>query len=135
MENRYAQRARSLVGTRFRAQGRDVFFGLDCAGLVIAVYSLPPHHYRHDYELRGDHRRELEAALLGGFRRIRHSHCRPGDVMLLGVASDQLHLAIKSEEGFIHADARLGRVVETPGDPCWKLIAVYRRRVGKMMSA
>ena len=33
--------------------------------------------------------------------------------MLLAAASDQLHLAVRTAKGFVHADARLRRVVET----------------------
>ena len=135
MEKSYAERARALVGTRFRAQGRNPSIGLDCAGLAIAAFDLEPTRYRRDYRLRGEHRRELEAALRGGFRRVGRQQIRPGDIMVLSVASDQLHLGIKSDAGFIHADARLGRVVETPGDPCWTLIAVYRRRARGVRAA
>lgn len=124
----YAERARALVGTRFHAQGRDAATGLDCAGLAIAAFGLPCARFRRDYRLRGEHRRELESVLVRDFRRVGRSRCQPGDIMVLGVASDQLHLAIKTAAGFVHADARLGKVVETPGDPRWETLAVYRRR-------
>ena len=129
MDNLYAERARALVGVRFRAQGRDVAIGLDCAGLAIAAYGLPCAQFRRDYRLRGEHRRELESVLVHDFRRIARARCQPGDIMVLGVASDQLHLAIKTCAGFVHADAKLGRVVETPRDPRWETLAVYRCRV------
>jgi hypothetical protein len=38
----------------------------------------------------------------------------------------QLHLAILTGRGFIHADARLRRVVETPGRPDPAPIMVWR---------
>lgn len=128
MDNLYAERARMLVGTRFRAQGRDRTTGLDCAGLAITAFGLPPGQYRRDYRLRGEHRRELESALMRDFRRVARTKRKAGDVLLLGVAADQLHLAIKTCAGFVHADAKLGRVVETPGEPKWATLAVYRRR-------
>lgn len=128
MDDGYAERARALVGTRFRAQGRDAATGLDCAGLAIAAFKLPCDDFRRDYRLRGEHRRELESVLVRDFRRVARAQCQPGDIMVLGVASDQLHLAIRTAAGFVHADARLGRVVETPGDPRWETLAVYRRR-------
>jgi hypothetical protein len=128
VDKRHAERARALVGTRFRPQGRDAATGLDCAGLAMAAFGLPSADYRRDYRLRGDHRRELETVLARDFRRLARGQCEPGDMMLLAVARDQLHLAIKTDAGFVHADAKLGKVVETPGDPRWATIAVYRRR-------
>ena len=125
---RPAERARKLVGARFRPQGREPATGLDCAGLAIAAFALPGDQFRRDYRLRGDHRRELERVLGRDFRRVWRPQCRPGDLMVLRVRSDQLHLAIRTDAGFVHADARLGKVVETPGAPQWKTIAVYRRR-------
>ena len=68
------------------------------------------------------------ASLSGWFRRIDKSRACAGDLLLLAVAADQLHLAVRTDDGFVHADARLRRVVHTPGDPPWPLIAVYRRR-------
>lgn len=129
VNSRHAERARALVGTRFRAQGREAATGLDCAGLAIAAFRLPRDEFRRDYRLRGDHRRELESVLGRDFRRVARSQSRPGDIMILNVARDQLHLAISTGAGFVHADAKLGKVVETPGAPRWQIIAVYRRRV------
>ena len=51
MPRDYAERARALVGTRFRAQGRGVG-GLDCVGVVLATFGLPLHLVRRDYRLR-----------------------------------------------------------------------------------
>jgi hypothetical protein len=124
----FAGQARALLGTRFRPQGRDAVTGIDCVGLILAAFALPKGRVRRDYRLRGDHRAEIEAGLLGWFRRVPRTQCRPGDVMLLLVGLEQWHLAIRTELGFIHADARLGCVVETPGDPPWKLVRAYRRR-------
>ena len=128
MANRDAERARKLVGTRFRAQGRDPRTGLDCAGLAIVAFRLPAEQFRRDYRLRGDHRLELESVLDRDFRRVPRTQRRPGDLLMLAVAGDQLHLAIRTDAGFVHADATHGRVVETPGEPRWKTVAVYRRR-------
>ena len=125
-----ADRAQALVGTVFRAQGRDAA-GLDCVGLVIAACGLPPETVRDDYRLRGDHRREMIGALGGRFRKVNFARRRVGDLLLMAVADDQLHLGVLTAAGFVHADARLRRVVETPGMPRWPLIAIYRRRASK----
>ena len=124
----FAERARTLVGTRFRPQGRAPALGLDCAGLIICAFGLPEDQVRRDYRLRGDHRRELFRELAKVFRRIARTQRRAGDVLLMQVAPDQLHLAIATDSGFVHADARLGKVVEAAGSPPWPIVAVFRRR-------
>lgn len=123
-----ARKARALIGTRFRPQGRDPASGLDCIGLVAAAFEIAGGQIRRDYRLRGDHRGEIEAGLLRWFRKVGARSRRAGDVMLMRAGADQLHLAVISSGGFIHADARLGRVVETPGQPLWPVLAVFRRR-------
>lgn len=125
----YAARARESVGTRFRPQGRAPELGLDCVGLVLAAFDLPADEVRRDYRLRGDHRREMLAAFAKRFRRVPAKQRSVGDVLVLKVAPEQLHLAIVTAAGFVHADARRGKVVETPGMPSWPLLAVFRRRV------
>jgi hypothetical protein len=128
MKPDFAGRARALVGTRFRLQGRNAA-GLDCVGMILQTFDLPESSARHNYRLRGQHRDEVEEGLRRHFRPIRQSQRRPGDVLLLSVADDQLHLGVCTDAGFVHAHARIGRVVETPGDPEWPVLAVYRRRV------
>lgn len=123
-----AQRARSLIGVPFRPQGRDPQQGLDCVGLCLAAYRLPARQVRGDYRLRGNHRGELEDALSKLFRKINAADMLPGDLLLLSIASDQSHLAVLTSAGFVHADARLRRVVETPGEPLWPLAGIYRIR-------
>ena len=39
--HRIARRARSLVGVRFRPQGRDPMLGLDCVGAAAAAAEEP----------------------------------------------------------------------------------------------
>jgi len=124
----YADRARALVGARFRPQGRDPDLGLDCVGMAIATFGIAAETIRRNYRLRGDHRAEIERVLAKSFRRVGRGQQCPGDLMLLKVGADQLHFGVRTDRGFVHADARLGHVVETPGDPDWPVIAAYRRR-------
>ena len=123
-----AARARALVGVPFRAQGRDPARGLDCVGLALAACLLPGRLVRCDYRLRGDHRGELTRELLRHFRRVSRRQRRVGDLILMTVAENQMHLGLLTDRGFVHADARLRRVVETPGGPEWPVIGTYRRR-------
>jgi murein DD-endopeptidase / murein LD-carboxypeptidase len=123
----YAVRARALVGTRFRPQGRSED-GLDCIGVVLATFGIQGAAVRSDYRLRGDHERELLSALELHFRRVPGTHLRTGDVMLLNAGPQQFHLGIRTNDGFVHAHAGLRRVVEMPGEPEWPVLAIYRKR-------
>lgn len=123
----YAARARALVGTRFRLQGRGAE-GLDCIGVVLATFGLPPGCVRRNYFIKGDHEAEARRCLALHFRRVSPSQTRPGDLLLLKVAADQLHLAVRTAAGAVHAHAGIGRVVETPGLPEGELAGAYRKR-------
>ena len=127
MVHSVVERTRALLGTRFRPQGRDARFGLDCVGLVLTAYRLPPASVRRDYALRGTARAEIEAAIHPWFRRVPSSWSREGDLMLVQAAADVLHLGIRSSDGMVHADARFG-VVERPGVLPWPVLAIYRLR-------
>lgn len=124
----HARRALALVGTRFRAQGRDPTVGIDCIGLCLLAYDLPIGSVRSDYRLRGDHRREFEQAIGLRFARLRRGTGKPGDLLLMLPAADQIHLGILTARGFVHADARWCRVVECPGTPTWPIVGLFRLR-------
>jgi murein DD-endopeptidase / murein LD-carboxypeptidase len=81
-----------------------------------------------DYRLRVGDRGRLEEGMTHFFRRVSKASARPGDLLLLSVAADQPHLAVLTERGFVHADAGLRKVVETPGAPGWPVVSVWRRR-------
>jgi hypothetical protein len=123
----YAARAQALVGTRFRAQGRGEG-GLDCVGVVLSTFGIPTAEVPRDYQLRGDHLREVREQLGVHFRRVPKAQLRPGDVMLLAPGERQPHLAVRTVAGFVHAHAAIRRVVETPGAPEWPVLGVYRKR-------
>lgn len=129
MTNMYVERARALVGTRFRPQGRSTETGLDCVGLALTVFGIPAGSVRCDYTLRGAHKGQLRKEVLRFFRRVSNAAAAPGDLILSECASDQLHLSICAGGSFVHADGRLRRVVETPGRPSWPCLGTFRRRV------
>lgn len=115
-------------------EGRDPGRGVDCVGLILSAFDFSSNDAPRNYRLRGRHRREVETALALYFRKISQTQTRPGDVLLCTVAADQLHLAINCGATFVHADARLRRVVETPGSPPWPVVAAFRRRASKQKS-
>jgi hypothetical protein len=123
----YAERARALVGTRFRPQGRGTE-GLDCVGVVIAAFRIDAAQVRRDYSLRSHEQREVEQALGEYFRRVAVTAIRAGDVMLISVDADRLHLGVRTLGGFVHANAGIRLVVETPGLPHWPVLSAWRAR-------
>lgn len=120
-----ARVARGCIGVRFRPQGRDPGHGLDCAGLAGLAFGragLP-----RDYALRGGDGGAIAAAVAAfGLRSIDADEAGEGDLLLLETGVRQFHLAVLTHGGFVHADARLRRVVETPGWPHWPVLAAWR---------
>ncbi|MFV0622960.1 peptidoglycan endopeptidase [Sphingomonas sp. ac-8] len=124
--------ARAALGSRFRLHGRDPALGLDCVGLVAVALAadgcrgtLPA-----DYGLRSGERRCAEAVLRAAGL-VAVAHALPGDVLLLRAGPEQLHLAIRSRDGIIHADAVLRRVVERPGSPPFPVVSAWRWQGGE----
>lgn len=112
--------ARAMLGTRFRLHGRGAD-GVDCVGLVGCAHGVA---VPRGYALRsGDAARVGRAIASAGL--VAREVPGPGDVLLLAVGPGQLHLAIQAEDGIIHADAMLRRVVARPGPLPWPLIGCW----------
>lgn len=119
--------ARAAVGTPFRAQGRALGEALDCVGL--AAVALKASGFSGEvpqgYALRrGDAARVAAMMTAAGLERCAADTV--GAVLLCASGPGQLHLAIATGAGVIHADAVLRRVVERPGAAPWPVIAAYR---------
>ncbi|MET3824881.1 cell wall-associated NlpC family hydrolase [Sphingomonas sp. PvP055] len=118
--------ARRTIGARFRLQGRDPAFGLDCVGVVAFavrgagyVGAIP-----EGYALRGGHAAEIAAQFeSAGF--VRGPTLAPGGIALFDSGCGQLHLAVIVPGGIVHADAMLRRVVERPGPPPWAVLGCW----------
>jgi cell wall-associated NlpC family hydrolase len=114
--------ARAAVGVRFRLHGRDPATGLDCVGL--AALALRVDAVPSGYALRrGDLAHIGRAIEVAGLVPV--AEARPGDLLLLRAGPGQLHFAIQTEDGMIHADARLRRVVERREIP-WPVLGRWR---------
>ena len=123
MSSEIVERARLCVGARFRPQGRRWEQGLDCIGVVAAALGVSG--ARSDYRLRGGSLGRLQKELTGeGLDRVEEA--RPGDVLVMLAGPEQLHLGVVTDSGFVHAHAGLGWVVETPGQPEWPVLQVWR---------
>ena len=117
--------ARRCVGAPFRLQGRDVAMGLDCVGVAAIAMnkSLPP----ATYAMRGRYRDDIASAVSEmGLREVFPGEARSGDLLMVEPGPGQLHIIVMTPTGFVHADARLRRVVETPGRPGWPILCAWR---------
>jgi cell wall-associated NlpC family hydrolase len=122
-----ATRARSLVGTRFRPQGRSEEHGLDCLGLVALAGNLPPDLIPGGYQLRSEATADAISQTFGSrVERISAAEAKEGDVLLVRAGVAQHHFVVRLRDGFVHADARLRKVVERPGAVPWPVLAAWR---------
>lgn len=129
--SRIAAAARDCIGARFRAHGRDPAIGLDCVGLAAFAYRAGGADPRlpSGYGLRGGSVRDIADRLrANGFVRIPSGTEIAGDLFVLQPGARQIHFAIHSGRGFVHADLALKRIVERPGAPPWPLLGLWRWR-------
>ncbi|MDB5689319.1 MAG: hypothetical protein JWL91_1195 [Sphingomonas bacterium] len=129
MRDAVASAAQGLIGVRFRPQGRDPAYGLDCVGVVVVALTRAgyPVIVEGDYALRGSNPAQISEAMdAARLRRIDDAQRAPGDILLMQAGPLQLHLGILTDAGTIHADAGLRRVVETPGMPRWPVLGIWR---------
>lgn len=125
---RVAAAACALIGVRFRAQGRDPALGLDCVGVAVAALRAggAAVAVRSDYALRSGCWRARDEPQ----RLTRCDGGKVGDVLLLRVDATQLHVAVRTARGIVHADAGLRRVVERTGALDWPVVAAWRVPAG-----
>lgn len=117
-------RARAMLGIRFRPQGRSRETGLDCVGLAAAAVGASD--VPRDYALRGASLERLTAGFeAAGLKRVEQA--RRGDVLVMEAGPAQLHLGILSDDGLIHGDASLRRIVERPGLVPWPILSAWRK--------
>lgn len=124
-----ARRASELVGVPFRLHGRRAEAGLDCIGVV--TYALEctgrPFDVPRDYAMRGEYLARIFAFFDADcFRQLGSEPGLPGDISLGQPAARQLHFAVLTKQGFVHAHAGLRSIVLTPPPLPWPAIAHWR---------
>jgi cell wall-associated NlpC family hydrolase len=121
--------ARSALGVRFRLHGRGGE-GLDCVGLALLAVRAEGFEGTapSGYALRSNDVARVRAAIEAlGLRAA--AGAQPGDLLLVRAGPGQLHFAIQTETGVIHADGLLRRVVERPDVP-WPVLGRWRLTTG-----
>ncbi len=114
---------RDLIDVPFRLHGRDPDTGLDCVGVAALVFGV--RDVPRGYSVRTADGAGV-AALIdhAGLTRVRRVPVT-GDLVLVKSGPAQCHLVVMTARGFVHADAGIGRVVETPGPLLWPVISVW----------
>ena len=121
--------AASLVGAPFRIYGRSASVGMDCVGVVGAclaatggVFDVPSR-----YRLRGDYDALARSFFADASFVPVHDHAwQAGDIILVRIGARQLHFAVITIDGAVHAHMGLGRVVLTPLPLMWVTIGHWR---------
>ncbi|WP_240500035.1 peptidoglycan endopeptidase [Sphingomonas montana] len=128
--NDVVARAHACIGVRFRPQGRVPAYGLDCVGLIAFAGRLPGEKVPARYAMRGGTADDVAAQVnAAGLVRL-DDMPGPGAVVLVEAGPRQFHLLILMADGFVHADAGIGRIVAVPGIVPWPVIACWRYKGG-----
>jgi hypothetical protein len=124
-----AQTALDLIGIPFLLHGRSADTGLDCVGLAGLCLSAVDKDAAvpTDYRLRGQHSARACAYFdERQFSRVSDASVVAGDILLLEPGVRQIHFAVVTPKGAVHAHLGLGRVVATPLPLPWPTIAQWR---------
>lgn len=120
-----AKRALDLVGVSYKLGGRCPRAGLDCIGVVALalVDHIRPDEVPCDYILRGEYLERISVFFdRADFQSLTLEILEPGDLLLCQTAPRQLHMAVLTEHGVVHAHAGLRRVVLTPLPLPWPMV-------------
>lgn len=121
--------AASLIGAPFRLYGRSASAGVDCVGLVGACLAATGTAFNVPcrYRLRGDYDALARSFFAdASFLPVHDNAWQAGDIILVRIAARQLHFAVLTIEGAVHAHMGLGRVVLTPLPLPWVIIGHWR---------
>jgi len=119
----------TLLGVPFRLHGRAPETGLDCVGVVAACLFAAGYRFETptDYRLRGDFEGRAQAFFADArFQNVGDGYWVAGDILLHRPGPRQIHLAVLTQGGAVHAHIGLGRVVLTPLPLYYDKIAQWR---------
>lgn len=108
------ERARQLLGSPFRPQGRSPVTGLDCVGVVILAFALRDVD-RPSYRFAGWSWRKIEHEI-GTWFTLSSPNSRQRNRLVVFDFGRSFHFGVTGDRSFVHADLRLRRVVEQPFD-------------------
>lgn len=126
--------ARSWIGTSYAHQHRVKGAGVDCAGLLTGTgKALGLTTFDVTNYLAFPQGQELLQRCNEHMTRVPIAKMLAGDAVVLRITRQPQHIGILADYalgGFsmIHADSKIGRVVETPLDRRWldRVVAAYR---------
>lgn len=124
-----AARAMTLLGVPFRLNGRSSDSGLDCVGILAQCLNAAGH--QSDIPAYAQLRGDFEPVARAFFRAdifciVDDGTMRAGDIMMLRPGPRQVHFAVLTQQGAVHAHVGLGRVVLTPLPLPWPVIGHWR---------
>ena len=121
----------TLLRTSFRLHGHTIETGLDCVGVVLCCLreSAPDLQVPANYRVRGAYdERALAFFDEARFQLVDDASWVAGDILQLRPAYRQIHFAVLTLQGAVHAHMGLGRVVLTPLPLPYCKIAQWRFR-------
>lgn len=118
-------RAQSLLGVPFRPHGRSPHLGLDCIGVVLWAYEIAGKTAPR-YRLSDGSWPEIEAQVSRWFEPATDGAVQ--EALLITQRRRCFHFAVGGPTTFIHADLRIGRIVETPLHGLEGPTRCYRRK-------
>jgi hypothetical protein len=119
----------TLLNVPFRLHGRSVDAGLDCVGVLACCLSAAGQviDVAAGYSLRGDFEARAHAFFdRDGFESVGNYSWVAGDILLLRPGSRQVHFAVLTCHGAVHAQLGLRRVVLTPLPLPYCLVGQWR---------
>ncbi len=118
--------ARQWIDTPYHHQGRVKGVGCDCIGLIIGVCK---EIGLIDFDFTAYDRTPDSTVMMEELNRYCAPIDRPdpGDILVFRIKRNPQHIALKTNEGILHAYQSAGKVVEHPLDPWWtkRIIASF----------
>jgi hypothetical protein len=128
MRDTIANAALALIGTPFHDHGRHPPHGVDCIGVIEQCLNQAGFEIiaPSDYRRQGDHAKRIVAFFADERFGKACDGPQTGDIAVAQITSRQFHFMIRVPQGWVHAHAGLGKVVQTPDPIDWPLLGIWR---------